>query len=79
MALDTAVTAFWDVAPPGLVVLALVVESASFSETSVALYRTARRGIPEDSPLHIPALCNEQVLGSLFVGVAFVQHYHVPF
>jgi hypothetical protein len=43
-------TAFCDVAPCGLV--ALMMESASTSKTSVNFYQTTRRNIPEDIHVH---------------------------
>jgi hypothetical protein len=42
-------TDFWDAAPLGL---ALMVEAASTSETSVSFYETTRRNIPEDGHLY---------------------------
>jgi hypothetical protein len=44
------VTVFWDIAPYSLMI-ALMMEAVSTSETSVNLYQTARRNIPEDSHL----------------------------
>jgi hypothetical protein len=47
---------FWVVAPCGLVevyrLIALMLEAASSSETSVNLYKSTRRNNPEDSHLH---------------------------
>jgi hypothetical protein len=49
---------FWDVAPLSLVeyrhgiLIALIMEAVSSSETSVNFCHTARRNIPEDSHLH---------------------------
>jgi hypothetical protein len=48
---------FWVVAPCSLVevyrrFIALMVEAASTSDTSVNVYQTTRRNIPEDSYLH---------------------------
>jgi hypothetical protein len=60
-------TVFWDVAPCSLVeidrrfrgvtasitkAIALMMEAASTSETSVNFYQTTRRNNPEDSHLH---------------------------
>jgi hypothetical protein len=41
-------TVFWVVAP----IIALMMEAASTSETSVNFYQTTRRNNPEDSHLH---------------------------
>jgi hypothetical protein len=43
-------TVVWDVAPCSLI--ALMMEAASTSETSVHFYHTTRRNIPEDIQLH---------------------------
>jgi hypothetical protein len=53
-------TVFWDLAPCSLVevyrrfsaIVALMMEAASTSETSVNFYQTARRNNPEDSHFH---------------------------
>jgi hypothetical protein len=50
-------TVLWDVAPYSLVeidrcLIALMMEAVSTSKTSVSLYQTTRRNIPEDSHLH---------------------------
>jgi hypothetical protein len=47
---------FWDVAPCTLV--ALMMEAANTSKTSIYFYQTTRRNIPEDSPLHTRRLEN---------------------
>jgi hypothetical protein len=53
-------TVFWDVAPCNLVGrIALMMEAASTSETSVNFYQTTRRNIPEDSHLQIPTYLNK--------------------
>jgi hypothetical protein len=43
-------TVFWDAAPCSLAI-ALMMEAARTSETSVNVYQTIRRNIPEDSHL----------------------------
>jgi hypothetical protein len=46
---------FWVVAPRNLargLLIALMMEAASISETSVNFYQTTRRNNPEDSHLH---------------------------
>jgi hypothetical protein len=43
-------TVFWDVAQCRAI--ALMMEAAGTSETSVNFYKTTRRNIPEDSHLH---------------------------
>jgi hypothetical protein len=43
-------TDFWDDAP--MLIIALMMEAGSTSETSVIFYETARRDIPQDSHLH---------------------------
>jgi hypothetical protein len=45
-------TVFWDVALCNLAVIALMMEAANTSETSVNFYQTTRHNIPEDSHLH---------------------------
>jgi hypothetical protein len=45
-------TVFWDVAPCSLAI-AMMMEAASPSETSVNFYQTTRSNIPEDSYVHI--------------------------
>jgi hypothetical protein len=56
---------FWDVAPYSLVVhrrfrviIALIMEAASMSETSVNFYQTTRRNILEDGHIHNPFMAN---------------------
>jgi hypothetical protein len=51
------ITVFWDVAPCSLVeviirAIALMMDAASTSETSVNFYQTTQRNIPEDSHLY---------------------------
>jgi hypothetical protein len=46
-------TVFWDVALCSLAMIALMMEAASTSETSVNFYQTTRRNIPEDNHLHL--------------------------
>jgi hypothetical protein len=56
---------FWDVAPCSLVesnrlisnFIALMMEAVSTPETSVSLYQTIRRNIPEDSQLRLYIVC----------------------
>jgi hypothetical protein len=54
---------FWEVAPctlvqadycllPPIIKIALMMEAVSTSETSVNIYQTARRNIPEETRLH---------------------------
>jgi hypothetical protein len=45
------ITVFWDDALCCLVVIALMMEAVSTSETSMNFYETARRNIPEDNHL----------------------------
>jgi hypothetical protein len=47
----TKIAVFWDVAPCSPVI-ALKMEAVNTSETSVNIYQTTRRNIPEDSHLH---------------------------
>jgi hypothetical protein len=48
-------TVFWVVAPC-TAIIALKMEAASTSETSVDFYQTRRRNIPEDSHLNIGSI-----------------------
>jgi hypothetical protein len=52
MAKSMKITVFWNVAPCSLVkvyrLIALIMEAASTSETSVNFYQTTRCNIPED-------------------------------
>jgi hypothetical protein len=43
-------TYFWDVAP--MLIIALMMEAVSTSETPVSFYETTRRNIPQDIHLH---------------------------
>jgi hypothetical protein len=43
---------FWDVAPCSLVDIALMMDAVNTSQTSVSLYHTTQRNIPEDGRLH---------------------------
>jgi hypothetical protein len=51
---------FWDVARCSVVdiasIIALMMEAVSSSETSVSVYQTTRRKIPEDSHLFLQIL-----------------------
>jgi hypothetical protein len=55
-AVSMNVTVLWDTTPCRLVeiyqLIALIMEAVGTSETSVNLYQTTWRGIPEDSHLH---------------------------
>jgi hypothetical protein len=44
-------TVFWDVASCSLVLITLMMEAASTSETSVNFYQTTQHNIPEDGHL----------------------------
>jgi hypothetical protein len=61
MATGMKMAAFWDIAPCSLVdidrrfrAIALMMEALSTSETSVNIYQTTRRNVPEDSELDHP-------------------------
>jgi hypothetical protein len=51
---------FWDAAPCSLAI-ALMMEAASTSETSVNFYQTSRCNIPEDSHLQSYLSCKYQI------------------
>jgi hypothetical protein len=52
--MNVKMAVFWVVAPckPRGLLIALMMEAASISETSVNIYQTTRRNNPEDSHLH---------------------------
>jgi hypothetical protein len=43
---------FWDVAPCSLVDITLMMDAVNTSQTSVSLYHTTQRSIPEEGRLH---------------------------
>jgi hypothetical protein len=76
---------FWVVAPCGLVgvyrrfrsAIALMIEAASTSETSVNFSQTTRRNNPEDSHLHTYSLNHKPEIHSAYITTVSLNIFYV--